>query len=363
MVKTRRNDYPTLPTVRKPFNAPRQWVKKAGVLVNRPAARGRPRKVIPSTPAAKNDRISKRWPSRINDRNTKGLNNPDNVCYRNSMLQCLIHQPSIFDYLGNMHQNCEQNSTQCVVCALQALLQSYWNYPYQPAPAALPAEAVQTLHDAISNTVNPAHPFYVDAINISAQADSWEFLGYLLDEIRGKQRRNGVQFERMFVVRHWSSWTCQDCGREHRTNNGNNAAMYGMSVGISHPGQDLDLTDYVHALHNDTVRLQCDSAGCRDIAAKNRQRRLSIWQAPQVLFIRLQLFEFRREETKNKKGKLVVNYVPVKLCQEVPYDETLTCQATLKPQSPMPTVDYFIVSTVSSYTLATGLTAAIISLL
>lgn len=77
-------------------------------------------------------RIRKSWPfaafgGSIQTKNTraKGLHNPGVLCYRNAMLQCLLHTPEFFRYL-QCEERCSTPGDGCVFCALQNLALQYW---------------------------------------------------------------------------------------------------------------------------------------------------------------------------------------------------------------------------------------------
>jgi ubiquitin C-terminal hydrolase len=81
-------------------------------------------------------RIRKGWPftrsggplrynlrSRVNQ--TKGLRNPGVLCYRNSVLQCLLHVPEFFRFLDKADR-CPTPGDGCVFCALRSFALRYW---------------------------------------------------------------------------------------------------------------------------------------------------------------------------------------------------------------------------------------------
>jgi hypothetical protein len=85
-------------------------------------------------------RIRKDWPTqhpfgppRSAWSQTKGLETTGLQCWRNAMLQCLLHVPEFFHYLSRA-ERCEERSCQgpkrtgvpCVYCALRELALHYW---------------------------------------------------------------------------------------------------------------------------------------------------------------------------------------------------------------------------------------------
>jgi ubiquitin C-terminal hydrolase len=56
---------------------------------------------------------------------TKGLRNPGVLCYRNSVLQCLLHVPEFFRFLDKADR-CPTPGDGCVFCALRGFAHQYW---------------------------------------------------------------------------------------------------------------------------------------------------------------------------------------------------------------------------------------------
>jgi hypothetical protein len=77
-------------------------------------------------------RIRKGWPfvgsggSHNSVHKTKGLDNPGLLCYRNAVLQCLLHTPEFYRYLVRQDR-CPAPGDNCVFCALRGLAREYWS--------------------------------------------------------------------------------------------------------------------------------------------------------------------------------------------------------------------------------------------
>lgn len=86
-------------------------------------------------------RIRKNWtqhpfgPPRSALSETKGFQNPNVLCWRNSMLQCLLHVPEFFHYLSRPERctnprchdpRAKKDLYRCVYCALRELALHYW---------------------------------------------------------------------------------------------------------------------------------------------------------------------------------------------------------------------------------------------
>ncbi|CCU82404.1 ubiquitin carboxyl-terminal hydrolase [Blumeria hordei DH14] len=58
----------------------------------------------------------------------KGLHNPAVLCYRNSLLQALLHSPKLVNWLRSYHRVGARTScaTPCVACRLLSVFNSYW---------------------------------------------------------------------------------------------------------------------------------------------------------------------------------------------------------------------------------------------
>lgn len=56
----------------------------------------------------------------------KGLHNPKNGCYMNSILQCLLHQQAYCEMLEDIHQDCD-NEKSYVPCSLKDMYEVYWD--------------------------------------------------------------------------------------------------------------------------------------------------------------------------------------------------------------------------------------------
>ena len=58
---------------------------------------------------------------------SRGLDNPGTLCYRNSIIQALLHAPKFVYWLENSRHDCTVRK--CVACALRALCIRYWDEP------------------------------------------------------------------------------------------------------------------------------------------------------------------------------------------------------------------------------------------
>jgi ubiquitin C-terminal hydrolase len=122
---------------------------------------------------------------------TKGLENPNYLCYRNAVLQCLLHTPEFYRYLDRQDR-CATPGDNCVFCALRGLARQYWSNGEDGRHQSARDETRQTARRyralANLNTAMDAHPVpyaflrsgssSVNNMNGSGQQDAHEyFLG------------------------------------------------------------------------------------------------------------------------------------------------------------------------------------------
>lgn len=124
-------------------------------------------------------RIRKGWPSvasggllrSVNSR-TKGLINPGLQCYRNSVLQCLLHVPEIFRYLESADR-CASPGDGCVFCALRALALQYWGNTElrSPQQAVLDVNTAMENHPRRNPTDLQEYGFLKPAWSVTSEED------------------------------------------------------------------------------------------------------------------------------------------------------------------------------------------------
>ena len=78
---------------------------------------------------------------------SRGLQNTQNLCYRNSVLQALLHVPKFVNWLEQDHSSC--TIARCVACSLRTLCFRYWDVPEDQQTIT---QALRTSREAIGAT-------------------------------------------------------------------------------------------------------------------------------------------------------------------------------------------------------------------
>ena len=265
--------------------------------------------VIPT--GALKGRISKRWPQTrpVKSTASKGLFNRANHCYRNALLQCLLHTPKFYHYLGNIHRHCHEVSQECAVCALQRLVQFYWNDLVWPQNTQPLRRHVKRLDAATKHCIATDHPLYNNIIE-DQQTDPHEFIECLLDGIRAKHDCPSLDFEHIFKGTIQAKFICEDCGQNNAlpapADQMGSGFRYGISVPVHEPEEGLALVQYLRVLFsNQTAPLKCSSALCNDTASKPRDIQVVYTDAPEILTIRLQRFRIYFDEDRKYQEKVI----------------------------------------------------------
>ena len=126
-------------------------------------------------------RIRKGWPfersggSLTKEKSkSKGVYNPGVQCYRNAVLQCLLHTPEFFHYLSRQDR-CATPGDNCVFCALRGLALEYWTN----TKSKHRQKALANVNIAMKNHQEPGVSYgFMHNMNASGQQDAHEyFLG------------------------------------------------------------------------------------------------------------------------------------------------------------------------------------------
>ncbi|KAK3075542.1 hypothetical protein LTR53_001072 [Teratosphaeriaceae sp. CCFEE 6253] len=218
-------------------------------------------------------RISKAWPPPTNQYNRpQGLHNPGMLCYRRALLQCLLHAPAFYNFLGMMHPRCEKPATQCVVCALQGLALKYWT---DRSTANFTRAAVGILDKAVLACCQPGNEFYPFR-TAAVQADPADFFRFLDAQCRASGLDH--RLDELFQLQHIRTGQCTVCGTASDT---------------VRDIPDLATTmSMVHMTGPDGTVVSCAVCKQNDPTSGDsiRAQTLKIAQAPHVLVVQIARF-------------------------------------------------------------------------
>jgi ubiquitin C-terminal hydrolase len=128
------------------------------------------------------------------------LDNPGLLCYRNAVLQCLLHTPEFYRYLDRQDR-CPTPGDNCVFCALRGLAREYWSNGEDERLHSARDKRRQTdrrdraldnLNTAMNNHVESKkvydflrpHGSKVNDMNASGQQDAHEFFFELTNMLK-----------------------------------------------------------------------------------------------------------------------------------------------------------------------------------
>ena len=194
------------PATPPPRQSPRNLLKRNGV---RNGRRALPTGVL-------DGRISKRFP-KVCTPYYKGFANPDALsCNRNALLQCLLHIPAFYNYLGNIHKDCARNPDRCTVCALQYLAHAYWNAGDEKESSTIVTiggAAMKTFNSACEDGAPGLSPALEADFENGRMSDPYEFACYLAAELKRVQSGSEcISAEAMLDTPRVENWICQECG-------------------------------------------------------------------------------------------------------------------------------------------------------
>ncbi|KAM0714074.1 hypothetical protein Q7P37_011038 [Cladosporium fusiforme] len=257
-------------------------------------------------------RIQKTWPKGGPGRPTnsaiKGLHNPENMCYRRSVLQCLIHTPLFCNYLCRQ-DNCKgTDGEECVFCTLRNLAVMYWteNDDDERQKATDKFDlAIQEHHKWYSLQQQP----FADEGN--EQYDAHEFLLGLLQMLNDIDSSYGANkfapaIPKLFDLTVDQSWKCQDCGQVHGQGPSQHRGIDGVSM--ANPNDNW-IEDFLHGhfREQEIEGLGCNSPACKG-KREIRRKRLVITSPPEILVVQLNRFTFNRKKMRVEKLKKRVWY-------------------------------------------------------
>ncbi|KAH9842294.1 cysteine proteinase [Teratosphaeria destructans] len=281
------------------------------------------------------DKRLRRWPRIPLDTREKGLWNKDNMCYRNSILSCLLHQPTVYHYLKNVAHQCGRRRYKCTTCALKFLMKEYWSNQRLEKGVADPRAARRELDYALISDLEPGDAMEEDFVH-ERQSDAYDFAQHLITKLRDKEAPDsGAQIDDLFNLRTQESWTCQDCGK---TSVVQAVSDTGLSLRIDDPKRGLTLQEYVKHSFDHKLSIRCESEACQkkhnyDSSGKKRStgrtdtgfsRRVTkaITEVPELLFLKLDR-AYSRYGANPKTGAPFDLLEQYKIERHVPFEERL----------------------------------------
>ncbi|EME86730.1 uncharacterized protein MYCFIDRAFT_206929 [Pseudocercospora fijiensis CIRAD86] len=285
-------------------------------------------------------RIGKRFP-RTSSNTTKGLSNIKGVsCYRNALLQCLIHTPDVYHLLGNIHKDCNRPARQCTMCVLQKVVQEYWN-PHDDAEHSESQELLKLMRefrkalqtDISQSTSDPAPGDLIEEEVLNdQQCSSYDFWKGLLEILKDQVANDSAAsalLSRAFDFKYHGTWTCTVCDKEHQDDQEQTEPGLDVNPFSLLPERGLNLIDYIdQATLSTKAAFRCESETCTTAREASPQqeplehtKRFRITKAPEVLVIRTQRLGYPIDEVTNlpvyRDGETE------KFEDEIPYEEYL----------------------------------------
>jgi hypothetical protein len=95
-------------------------------------------------------------------------------------MQCLMHAPAVYNYLGTTHATCGRAINNCLVCALQRFTERYWNGPNRAT--RFPGPEVNVVDQAIM-AEGGRDRSWEDATDLHVQGDPQEMLQFVAGQI------------------------------------------------------------------------------------------------------------------------------------------------------------------------------------
>jgi len=183
--------------------------------------------------------------------------------------------------------------------ALQNFCSAYWNY----ATKSKALRFFTSKFDSIVNTTG----WQWDASE-EVQDDSYEFLWWMLDQVRDHSTTDEYQFDALFTPTLQSSWTCESCAVHHQSNPIDQKT--GMMLHLN-PAEEnrlpknedqwerperLNLHNtlpyYIHRFFNQNISLKCSNKVCKTLGIYcQRTRNEKMTSAPEYLIFKCQSFK------------------------------------------------------------------------
>ncbi|TQS35537.1 hypothetical protein Golomagni_04042 [Golovinomyces magnicellulatus] len=205
----------------------------------------------------------------------KGIYNPAVLCYRNSLLQALLHAPKVVNWLRSYHRSkiCIRNGILCVACHLLAVFNSYWG--------STPKDLLQATKELDRVFISTG---WQDG-RTGRQEDPEEQLVWLAKVL--SQQLPTIQFDAFEAISRFilnSTTECSSCGYL----SANKGEVEGtISIDLQPRIKNGTVADYVKPYFCHRVEgFKCDQ--CSSKSPKQRSR--EIYHQPETLVIQLKRF-------------------------------------------------------------------------
>ncbi|KAK4580185.1 hypothetical protein LTR86_000388 [Recurvomyces mirabilis] len=241
-------------------------------------------------------RVSKRWPEDVRYIRPRGFRNIGGAtCYRNSMMQSLLHVPVFCNYLGQMHQDTSHAEDKCVACALQFLSYSYWHD--RDSATVFPQAWIRGLYKALAAAVEERDDhFFEQFVSVLVQGDPVEFWDAIKEQLLAMENDGEVSIAELLKTDWTVSTECRGCGyKDTRQSETQSIAVAITTDDGLFNGQTLveDLEDYQKAVNE--VRCICVDTAAQlgeDIGNQIRDEISTIKNSPEILIVQLKRFSY-----------------------------------------------------------------------
>lgn len=226
------------------------------------------------------------------NRDPRGIENPEQHCYWNSVLQNLMHVPIFLNWIRShtFTDRCQadigptqypkQDVTKpksCARCEMKRLVETYWG----PTDPSIPIRMNDMALISLKNIA-----FYTTQLDRPNQQDAHEALVFLLNEDHGLFKGDQTwrnQANAIFGMNVVPFYTCKTCGA---TRQGNASEDYQLSLTVDWQLRTLIRTIQVH-FQPESLDLACVKPKCTGRQVSSRP---VIRAAPRVLIIHLQIY-------------------------------------------------------------------------
>ncbi|KAF2085776.1 cysteine proteinase [Saccharata proteae CBS 121410] len=211
------------------------------------------------------------YPATNPELNSRGLANRDMYCYRNSVIQSLMHVPKVLYFFEKHKETHEVPEPGCLSCILRTLSNDYWGQSPN-----LHTDVVQ--FDRWFN--NKFHSF-----NNHDQQDADDFYGVFINYLHERDYLHPLEFRALFgmQVSRQTVFKHNDCGHSPLTSL-DVVNVAGISLNLLQPAEGLSFNQYLHTHFNEPIEKTC---ACNTNRKEDGMIVTRIDEAPEVLKINI----------------------------------------------------------------------------